>query len=167
MFVCLFLLTARGQAWPWPGLISGCHCLFSIELLLRFIDISWRLGSFVFRITTKGNQFLFGIEGGDEVLMKPCIIKASIFIWGIFYSNLWWRENDDWILFWGLINILLHGSNCDFIIHLVIEVGFSIINWFNWKTAPRTECKINRETIAFWRASACRKVINSTRHEIV
>jgi hypothetical protein len=66
MFVCLFV-KARGVklvrwcVWcPWPGLISGCYCLFLIELLLRFIDVCYTEGwvSFLSWIAAKGNQFI-------------------------------------------------------------------------------------------------------------
>lgn len=81
------------------GLISGCHCLFLRELLLRFIDVDvdcgvwrWEREAGPSRHATKGNQFFFVLL--DR--LHASLDSSRIFLFFRFHFSRWRRENDDW-----------------------------------------------------------------------
>lgn len=170
---------------PWPGLISGCHCLSFLrfeELLLRFIDVdSLSLSKAGHSVELEMPQkeinffcYCCCCLCFSTIAKNPCII--SIFIlefYSIFRLCRCWREHDDWNIFktenqWVMINIYCFTTVPRFIIHppfvIIIENCSNIIN-YSWFERQK-ECEINRERIAF-HCQISKEVINSTRHEAV
>lgn len=119
---------ARVNFWLPVFVFRTSCCSASLTSIERLGILSWN--------ATKGNQFF---EGGRRRSFKESVHHLTLIVILrriIFHSNLWWRWNDDWNLFFEIWLIFFCTvSIVTSLFILWLKSVSSIINWFERATA--------------------------------